>query len=224
MPAKKNTKSTSDEIQDLKNEVASLKEMLQNMISLNGKMLEILEETNKQPIKSSAKIDNKDPTITVTKYSEKSFLIKGFGTLKIKDSLKEIKASWNKSLGGWILSVKNEDSMKEVLSKAEKVIYDYEQEAADDDSDPEDSDNEEPKVDDDDSDSDSDDDDSDNEKPKADEDSDDEEPKVEDSDDDDSDDEAKVDGDSDNDSDHASDDDSDDDSDPEDSDGDSDDE
>jgi hypothetical protein len=50
--------------------------------------------------------------ITVSQYSERSFLISG-DTKQYKEELKSYKGSWNRTLGGWIFSIKHRENIND---------------------------------------------------------------------------------------------------------------
>lgn len=80
----------------------------------------IFSSKNKEPIQEWLEsVKNSKPNITVSDYSEKSFVVKG-DTKKYKDSIKELGGKWNSNLkdgGGWIFSNSNRQKVDEWISK-----------------------------------------------------------------------------------------------------------
>ena len=149
-------KSLMKEVKALRKELAELKEFLMK------KPVSVSKKSPKSP-KSSKTVSN---VIEVERHSEKSLLVKGPGTFKAKDSLKELGASWNKTLKGWIISSKKENDLKEALEsykttfpeevKEEEVKEESEAEDSESESESEEEDSEEEDSDEEDSDSDED--------------------------------------------------------------------
>lgn len=67
-----------------------------------------------------------NPKLTISDYTEKSIVVRGDDTKKIKEKLKELGGKYNPNLkdgAGWIFSKKNESKIREQLFNNENISH-----------------------------------------------------------------------------------------------------
>ena len=104
-------------------EIKNINEKLDEIMSM-------LKTLNKSPVSSyKAKTESGPKEIIVENHpGGKSMLIKGLGTMDIKEELKTLRASWNGTLKSWVISNKKEKDLRKILKKIDNVSFKLEDE------------------------------------------------------------------------------------------------